>query len=55
MIFLMMAFMSNAEAKKRKKGEGVKVSITVVDHDTNKPVATAQDTASKRRDAPPRQ
>ena len=42
MIFLMMAFMSDAEAKKRKKGEGVKVSITVVDHDTNKPVATAK-------------
>lgn len=42
MILIMMAFMSNAEAKKRKKGEGVKVSITVLDHDSSKPVATAK-------------
>ena len=41
-LWLMLAFTSDAEAKKRKKDEGVKVSIIVLDFDSSKPVATAK-------------
>ena len=42
LFLLMFALTGTADAKKRKKGEGVKVSITVLDHESSEPVATAK-------------
>ena len=41
LLFLMGAFLGDAEAKKKKKGEGVDVAVMVLDHQSNKPVPTA--------------
>ena len=41
-LLLMTVLLGTADAKKRKKGEGVVVNVKVLDKEDSKPVATAQ-------------